>query len=352
MWDTDQIGAIPEGVAHEEWLKIGQGLRQRMALMEALAQDVYGPQSLLQNGWMPAALAIGHGGHLPVVRGISPAGGRWLGMAGFALAHTPTGWQVSSVSTRCPRPLTAALKQALLAWAHGWSLSTGSSLASHAWVVLDPQHQTAPVAVSEGLWWAGPQDLEVCGTCLRMRHPPDKQPVGGLIHLGSHGPVDPLEQNDPSNMGIAGLLQSWRLGQFMMLNAPGLSFLDSPAWLGFMAPLSRHLFQQDLWLPSLPTWWCGEAGVLEAAMDLWAEGCLYATYPDDGLRSAPKPLAGLSLSAGQREAWRETLHEQGEKYTLQATCPEVARFKVVMMLKPDGTHNMVWTPEPDQDADA
>lgn len=345
MREPQQIASMPAGIGHEEWKHIGEGLRQRMVLMEALAVDLHGAQHLLQNGLVPAALAIGHGGHIPLLRGIQPRGGRWLAMAHFQLGRTPGGWQVLSVDTRWPNPMPDTLRQAVLTWSRTWFNHSDPGLNPTPWVLLDPRHHAPPLLASEHLYWAGPQDLEVDGTPLRLHCPGGDLQINGLIHLGSDGPVDPLEQNAPLSVGIAGLIHSWRMGQFVMLNAPGLSFLNTPAWLGFMGPLSQHLFQQDLLLPSLPTWWCGESQVLAQAMNLWAEGQLCATYPDDDLRPAPKAMAGTSLSAGQREAWLSTLQEHGEKYTVQALWPQPPIHDVVLLWGPDGRHTMVWLPD-------
>ncbi len=348
MQESEQIAPMPQGIGYEEWSHIGLGLRQRMVLMEALALDLHGVQSLLQSGWVPAALAIGHGGHIPLLRGISPRGGRWLAMARFRIGHTPSGWQVLSADTRWPNPMPETLRQAIVAWSRSWVNCLNLNPNPAPWVLLDPQHHAPVRHVADHLLWAGPQDLEVHGTQLRLHGAAGVLQVTGLIHLGADGPVDPLEQNAPLSVGIAGLIQSWRLGQFAMLNAPGLSFLNTPAWLGFMGPLSKHLFQQDLLLPSLPTWWCGESQVLPQAMALWSEGRLFATFPDDGLRPAPKTMHGPDLSASQREAWLSTLQEHGEKYTIQAPWPRTTIHEVVLLWGPDGNHTMVWIPDTHQ----
>jgi uncharacterized circularly permuted ATP-grasp superfamily protein len=54
-------------------------------------------------------------------------------------------------------------------------------------------------------------------------------------------------------------LQAVRAGHLVMANALGSGFLETPALLGFLPGIAQRLFGQELLLPSLPTWWCGEA---------------------------------------------------------------------------------------------
>ena len=191
--------------------------------------------------------------------------------------------------------------------------------------------------------WLPPTSLQVHGQQLLAMTEQGPRPVHGLIHLASEGAVDPLEQNADVSLGIAGLMNAFRNGQVMMFNAPGLGFLQSPAWMGFMTPLSQQCLGQELILPSLPTWWCGESDVLESAMDLWADGWMLPTYPDDGLRPAQPMIDGGALTASQRAAWGSTLLSQGANHTIQARPPRGTHWDVLVLMHPDGSATSVCT---------
>jgi uncharacterized circularly permuted ATP-grasp superfamily protein len=85
------------------------------------------------------------------------------------------------------------------------------------------------------------------------------EPVHVLIKRLDDEWLDPLELRSDSALGVPGLLQAVRAGNLLLANAPGSAPLESSALLGFLPAISRHLLGEELALPSLATWWCGEA---------------------------------------------------------------------------------------------
>ena len=69
---------------------------------------------------------------------------------------------------------------------------------------------------------------------------------------------DPLEMLIASKLGVAGLLEVVRRGNVAIANPLGSSVLENPGLLAFLPKLSRHFLNQDLKLPSIATWWCGQ----------------------------------------------------------------------------------------------
>ncbi|MEY2804287.1 MAG: hypothetical protein RL657_1623 [Pseudomonadota bacterium] len=353
MRESAHISPMPDGMGPEDWEYIGQGLQQRMALMEALVLDVHGSQSLLKQGLIPAALAVGHSGHVPLLRGIQPKAGRWLAMATFQIGRSASGWQVLSTRTCLPWHDRAreVLARAMAPWAQSWMDHTESATNRDLWVLLDPliTECSAQASAPDAPHWPGhlprvsPRNLQVQDWRLQLSTAEGPKQVHGLIHPGADGPIDPLEQNANLHEGLAGLIQAFRQQSLSMLNAPGLGFLHTPAWSGFMGPLCRHVLQQDLILPSIPTWWCGESGVLPNAMDLWTQGWLLPTYPDDGLRPPQAALHGARLSPGQRQAWRTTLEQHGEHHTIQAEWPAGPVHEMVVLMGPQGQCQLLCT---------
>ena len=48
-----------------------------------------------------------------------------------------------------------------------------------------------------------------------------------------------------------------------MANALGSGLIESPAMLAYLPAICRDLLGEDLKMPSVPTWWCGEPGALD-----------------------------------------------------------------------------------------
>jgi uncharacterized circularly permuted ATP-grasp superfamily protein len=54
------------------------------------------------------------------------------------------------------------------------------------------------------------------------------------------------------------LVEALRAGNVSVANALGTGILQSPAFLSFLPGLSRQILGEDLKLPSVATWWCGQ----------------------------------------------------------------------------------------------
>src|SRR5205814_9364689 len=117
-----------------------------------------------------------------------------------------------------------------------------------------------------GLTLVEGSDLTVRGDKLYLKTLQGLEPVHGILKRLDDEFLDPLELRSDSHLGVPGLLQAVRAGNVLVANAPGSAFLESTAILGFLPALSRHLLGEELQLPSLPTWWCGERAAMEAVL--------------------------------------------------------------------------------------
>ncbi|WP_164135231.1 circularly permuted type 2 ATP-grasp protein, partial [Stenotrophomonas maltophilia] len=70
--------------------------------------------------------------------------------------------------------------------------------------------------------------------------------------------VDPIELNGASRLGVPRLLSAIRDGNTVVANMPGAGFVESRALLGFLPAISRHLLGEELAMPNIATWWCGQ----------------------------------------------------------------------------------------------
>ncbi len=87
------------------------------------------------------------------------------------------------------------------------------------------------------------------------------------------------------------MVQALRNGAVTFVNALGSGILETRALLAFMPSLSRHLLGEELKLPSIATWWCGQKAEREqhvaAHLDRMVIGSAFSRLPffDDGGRS-------------------------------------------------------------------
>ena len=76
---------------------------------------------------------------------------------------------------------------------------------------------------------------------------------------------DPVELRADSTLGVPGLVQAWRAGGVLIANALGTGVLESPALLAFLPAIADRLLGAPLAVPSVATWWCGEAAAFDDA---------------------------------------------------------------------------------------
>ena len=92
-------------------------------------------------------------------------------------------------------------------------------------------------------------------------------PVHGILRRLDDDFCDPLELRQDSTLGVPGLLQSIRAGRVLVANALGSGFLESPAINGFLPAIAHRELGEDLRLPSLASWWCGEEAAFRQVAD-------------------------------------------------------------------------------------
>jgi uncharacterized circularly permuted ATP-grasp superfamily protein/uncharacterized alpha-E superfamily protein len=340
-WSLDLFPLI---VSPADWAQIEAGIGQRARLLNHIMADVYGPQELLARGLLPAALVQGHPGYLRAMQGVKPAGGIFLHIAAFDLAHgSDGGWWVVSQRTQAPSGLGYLLENRLtcsLLFPEAFREMQVRRLAGSYKALVDgmkalsrgagsrivlltpgPYNETyfehAYLARYLGLTLVEGSDLLVRDEKLYRKTLQGLEPVHGLLKRLDDEFLDPLELRSDSTLGVPGLLQAIRAGNVLVANAPGSAFLESSALLGFLPALSRHLLGETLSLPSLATWWCGEQAVMQDVLPQLKECVIKPTYP----RSGVEPLIGNTLSRRALDQWAGRIVRRGEDYTVQAYLP-------------------------------
>ncbi|MFM6985478.1 MAG: circularly permuted type 2 ATP-grasp protein [Hydrogenophaga sp.] len=339
------LDLFPMIVPPQDWAQIEAGVRQRARLLNAMMADLYGPQELLKKALLPAALVQGHPGYLRAMQGVRPPGDTWLHIVAFDLAHGPDGrWWVVGQRTQAPSGLGyllenriaiarqfpkafAGLKVQRLAASYRALMDGIKAMApegANARIALltpGPYNETyfehAYLARYLGLTLVEGHDLTVRDQRLYLKTLSGLEPVHALIKRMDDEWLDPLEMRADSALGVPGLLQVLRAGHLLLANAPGSAPLESSALLGFLPGISRHLLDETLVLPSLPTWWCGEDAALREALSLLRSSVIKPTFP----RSGREAVMGQRLSPRELDEWSGRMVRQPDDCTVQAWLP-------------------------------
>ncbi len=341
-WALDLFPAL---VSPQDWAQIEVGVMQRARLLNAMLADLYGEHRLLKRALLPAALVQGHPGYLRAMQGVRPPGDTWLHIVGFDLAHGPDGrWWVVGQRTQAPSGLgyllenriavsrqfpkafagmrvqhLAASYRALMDGIK--AMSPAGENARIALLTPGPYNETyfehAYLARYLGLTLVEGNDLTVRDQRVYLKTLAGLEPVHALIKRLDDEWLDPLELRPDSTLGVPGLLQAIRAGNLLLANAPGSAPLESSALLGFLPAISEHMLGEELALPSLATWWCGEDAALRSVLPQLGNGVIKATYP----RSGRETVIGQGLSARELDEWAGRMARRPEEHTVQSWLP-------------------------------
>jgi uncharacterized circularly permuted ATP-grasp superfamily protein/uncharacterized alpha-E superfamily protein len=345
-WSLDLFPLI---VSPESWAQIETGVLQRMRVLDRVMADVYGPQRLLAEGLLPPALVRGHPGYLRALHGVKPPGDTWLHIAAFDLARGPDGnWWVVSQRTQAPSGLGYLLENRLAItrqFPQAFEALHVQRLAATYSAMMDGLQRMCPAGVPPhiALLTPGPynetyfehaylarylgvtlvegSDLTVRDQRLYLKTLQGLRPVHGLIKRLDDQFLDPLELRPDSTLGVPGLLQAIRAGNVLVANMPGSAFLESPALLGFLPGLARHLLDEKLLLPALPTWWCGERAALEAVLPQLGDCFIKPTYPGIDGRASFDAVLGRQFGRRELDEWAGRIVREGEAHTVQSYLP-------------------------------
>jgi uncharacterized circularly permuted ATP-grasp superfamily protein/uncharacterized alpha-E superfamily protein len=342
-WSLDLLPMI---VPEHEWQTIERGVLQRVRLLNDVLTDVYGEQTLIKRGLLPAAIVQGHPGYRRSAHGITPHGGTHLHIVGFDLARGPDGaWWIISQRTDAPSGLGYLLENRMIVSrlfpdafralkierVLGAYKALMTSFAQHAGsdsphiVLLTPgpysetYFEHVYLARYLGLTLAEGSDLIVRNERVWLKTIKGLEAINVILRRLDDDFLDPLEMRADSALGVPGLMQAYRAGNVVLANAPGSAWLESSAVLAFLPKISDALYNEPMALPSIATWWCGEDSAMRAMLPKLDSLVIKPAFSDRSRRFVP--ANGPSLTAREREQWIAKIEATPGNYVAQAYLP-------------------------------
>lgn len=339
-----QLDPVPQAMDEEEWRFLARGISQRAKLLDALLADIYGPQSCIREGILPAGLVYGNPGYLCPLQGVVPRGGTWLHMYACELARDADGnWTVLADRTQAPAGAGYVLENRIVlsrAFPEAYRLAKVLRLASHfarlrgelkrlsgrdnphvALLTPGPFSETyfehAYLARYLGFTLVEGGDLAVRDERLFLKTLGGLQPVDVLLRRMDDDFCDPLELRGDSSLGVPGLVQAVRAGNVVVANALGSGVVECAALMGYLPDLCRRLLDEDLLIPSVQSRWCGEPDGIRQVVEGMERMVLKPSFPS--LRS--EPVFGDRLGEHGRQTMAERLERDPEKWTGHGLLP-------------------------------
>ena len=280
------LSHVPVLIEESDWTDITRGLIQRANLLEAVMADLYGVGRLVSDGHLPPALVAGNPEWLRPMVGIKPRGGHHLHFVAFEIGRGQDGrWWVLGDRTQAPsgagfalenRVATSRVFSDFYPGAHVHRLAGFFRAFRDALMDLraepdsrvailtpgpltDTYFEHAYIARYLGFLLAQGEDLTVADGRLMIRTVAGLTPVSVLWRRLDSGWADPLELDPASRLGTPGMVSALRNQTATMVNALGSGVLETRALLAFLPRIAQALLGEDLILPNVATWWCGQA---------------------------------------------------------------------------------------------
>ena len=339
------LGPVPIMIGAGEWAGIEQGLIQRANLLEAVIADLYGPQRLVTEGHLPAAMVSGSPHYARRMVGLPPLGGHHLKVCAMDLARGPTGeWRVLADRVRLTVGVGYALenRQALTRATGGLLAAAGTRRQSGFFeslrkgiaadcarsepriALLTPGRfnqsypEQAHLARHLGFSLVEGRDLVVREGRLFVRTIAGLKRIDAIWRwINTHG-IDPLNFDTRSRIGVPGLLSACESGQLAVANWMGAGVVESRAMSAFLPRLCTTLLGEPLRLPNAATWWCGGPAERDYVLEHLDELVLSSSFrtpvallPDGATRP------GGSLTAEERTRLREAMARRAMDYSGQ-----------------------------------
>ncbi len=106
---------IPLAIDGEEWANLARAIAQRATLLNAVLTDLYGPQRLLVDRYLPPELVFANPGYLRACHGMAPPQGVFLQNYAADIARAPDGrWWVLTDRTQAPSGIGYALENRMV----------------------------------------------------------------------------------------------------------------------------------------------------------------------------------------------------------------------------------------------
>jgi uncharacterized circularly permuted ATP-grasp superfamily protein/uncharacterized alpha-E superfamily protein len=291
-----QLDPIPLVIAPDEWRGLEAGLIQRATLLNQILADCYDKQELIRSRWLSPAMVFGQPDFLRPCHGIHASNNVFLNLYAADLARSPDGrWWVISDRTQIPTGAGYALANRLVTsrilpesfrdyHVHrlaGFFREVQNSLvqlaprrADTARVVMltpGPHNETyfeqTYLARYLGYMLVEGQDLTVRDNHVFLKTLSGLERVDVILRRLDDDFCDPLELRNDSILGVPGLVEVLRASNVVVANALGSGLVQSPAFMPFLPGLCQQLLGEELKLPSVATWWCGQESARQHVLE-------------------------------------------------------------------------------------
>jgi uncharacterized circularly permuted ATP-grasp superfamily protein len=287
---------LPRVLSAGEWRHVESGIRQRIAAMNLLLDDIYHDQHLFRDRIVPEGLILGNRNYRPLMRGVDVPYKAYANICGTDIVRDETGrFLVLEDNARTPsgvsyvvenrhmmlRAFPDLLDEIGLRGIENYSTRLIAALQEMApagitdprVVLLSPGTYNAAyfehvfLAREMGVPLVEGRDLVVENDRVFMRTTGGLARVDVIYRRINDEYLDPEAFLGGSLLGVPGLMRAYRAGKVGLANAVGTGVADDKAVYAYMPRIIRYYLGEEPILPNVETNICREPQALRYTLD-------------------------------------------------------------------------------------
>lgn len=341
---------VPRVIEGKEWARIERGLVQRITALNLFLDDIYGDQKILADKAVPADLILAAKAYIPRLRGMKPAGGVRISIAGIDLIRGRDGeFRVLEDNVRTPSGVSYVLENRRVT----------KRILPHAMDQSVRPVEQYPIELAATLRGISPVAAEVTRAVVLTPGPFNSAYFEHTFlarHMGielveasdlfveddkvfvrtTHGPMrvhviyrridddylDPDFFRPDSMLGVPGLMSAYAAGNVALANAPGNGCADDKAVYPFVPDMIKYYLGEEALVPQVDTYVCAREDDRAYVLEHLSELVVKAVDEAGGYGM----LMGPQSTRAQREEFRARILAEPRKYIAQhrvelSTCP-------------------------------
>ena len=273
---------IPRLVSADEWDRLERGLKQRVRALNLFIHDVYHERLILRDRAVPPDLVLGASAYRRECVGLRVPKDIYIHISGIDLIRDDTGeWLVLEDNGRTPSGVSYVLKnrqvmkQAFPSLFEQYNVRAVDDYASNLLAMLrhiappgsdDPTvvvltpgvynsayYEHSFLARQMGVELVEGRDLFFDSGQIFMRTTQGPRRVDVIYRRVDDDFLDPLTFRRDSQLGVAGLIASYRSGQIGLANALGTGVADDKGIYPFVPDIIRYYLREDPILGNIET---------------------------------------------------------------------------------------------------
>ncbi len=293
---TLPFDVIPRVISVEEWQIVEEGVKQRVAALNAFLYDVYHKQHILRDGTIPAELVLGNTHFRDFMCGMELPHRTYVHICGTDIVRDEAGaFMVLEDNARCPSGVSYVVENRHLMRRafpdllegigvrpvenYGLQLAAAlSELAPEG--VIDPEvvllspgsynsafFEHVFLAREMGATLVEGRDLVIQNDRVYMRTTGGLARVHVIYRRTNDDFLDPEAFRPESAVGVPGLMRAYKTGNVALANAVGTGVADDKAVYAYVPKIIRYYLDQDPILPNVETHICREEEGLRYTLD-------------------------------------------------------------------------------------